>query len=136
MYKVMPIEGTTEVNGSAQKTAAEVLPEVEATFALHTLAESTGSAFVGVHDLHVVRGRFPAALLSAWDAWQAENEEDCWNDRPDETVFAPTQLFAVIVLHHGGRDLEKTPIACASQVCEGGRGVGRGGRNIRWIFSG
>ncbi|KAI5796385.1 hypothetical protein DFH27DRAFT_564138 [Peziza echinospora] len=70
---------------------------------LITRTMSPVPGFVGFHSAHVCVGAFPQHLLDLWDYWDEEIKES-ENDRPD--FYESDQLFAVIGLEDGGRDLE------------------------------
>jgi hypothetical protein len=100
--------------------APQVWSEIACT---KSLAALPGSLFGGYLCAKVVRGHFPHKLLKDWDKWdknkvkldqerlQAQGDED-WQEnavgsenlRPD--VYDDDQLFALLVMPHGGCDLE------------------------------
>ncbi|KAI8806918.1 hypothetical protein BJ742DRAFT_679660 [Cladochytrium replicatum] len=60
------------------------------------------SNFVKGLGFGVCRGPYPKILLDRWDQYASEKGTE--NDRPD--YFDESQLFAVLILEHGGVDLE------------------------------
>lgn len=124
--KVIPIEGTIIVNGDRQKKFEEILSEiiiatlVEINFiyisnfltchfifysALSDLRYNTRnqtSCFSEVQNVKCVQGRYPERLLELWELYnEVRNSE---NDSPD--IFPASQLFIVLELANGGKDLE------------------------------
>jgi len=87
--------------------------------------------FIGFHSAHVVRGPFPQHLLDLWDHWdkhvKAGGSE---NDRPD--FYNEGQLFAVIGLEDGGKDLE----AWSFKGEREGEGGWREAREVFWRVAG
>lgn len=103
--KIIPIEGSTKVNGEAQKTFREILPEIIISKELSLLTEEEDnqtSGFISLYSVHCVRGAYPEHLLKAWDEYDRLRESE--NDRPD--FFGGQQLFMVLEFEFGGTDLE------------------------------
>ncbi|XP_060114837.1 serine/threonine-protein kinase haspin [Heteronotia binoei] len=103
--KIIPIEGNTKVNGEAQKTFSEILPEIIISKELSLLAEEADNqtpGFISLYSVHCVRGAYPEHLLKAWDEYDRLRESE--NDRPD--FFGDQQLFMVLEFVFGGTDLE------------------------------
>lgn len=103
--KIIPIEGSIKVNGEAQKTFREILPEIIISKELSLLAEEENnqtSGFISLYSVHCVRGAYPEQLLKAWDEYDRLRESE--NDRPD--FFGDQQLFMVLEFEFGGSDLE------------------------------
>ncbi|XP_062864997.1 uncharacterized protein haspin [Trichomycterus rosablanca] len=103
--KIIPVEGRHMVNGEAQKSFGEILHEIIISKELSMLdckEDNQTDGFIGLNDLHCVRGRYPDALLSAWDRFHQEKESE--NDRPD--FFSEEQLFVILEFEFGGSDLE------------------------------
>ncbi|KAF8455357.1 hypothetical protein BGX38DRAFT_189729 [Terfezia claveryi] len=87
--------------------------------------------FIGFHSAHIVRGRFPQPLLDLWDHWdQHVKAGGSENDRPD--FYNEGQLFAVIGLEDGGRDLE----AWSFKGEVDGEGGWREAREVFWRVAG
>ncbi|TSO98519.1 Serine/threonine-protein kinase haspin [Bagarius yarrelli] len=103
--KIIPIEGHQKVNGEPQKTFGEVLHEIiisKELSALNSKEHNKTNGFIGLINLHCVRGCYPSALLNAWDKFdQGKGSE---NDRPD--FFGQEQLFLILEFEFGGSDLE------------------------------
>ncbi|KAI8849617.1 hypothetical protein BC829DRAFT_391225 [Chytridium lagenaria] len=103
--KVIPFDGDLEINGSGQQKVHEVVQEVQVTRALSGFGsagcENGQSNFVGF--VHVCHGPYPDDLLEAWDDYADDKESE--NDRPD--ILHDSQLYAILVLSHGGSSLEQ-----------------------------
>ncbi|XP_017932313.2 serine/threonine-protein kinase haspin [Manacus vitellinus] len=103
--KIIPIEGTEKVNGEAQKSFGEILPEVIISKELSLLSEESVNrtvGFISLYSVHCVQGAYPKYLLEAWDKYHKETGSE--NDRPD--LFGDEQLFMVLEFEFGGSDLE------------------------------
>ncbi|XP_005056755.1 PREDICTED: serine/threonine-protein kinase haspin [Ficedula albicollis] len=103
--KIIPIEGTEKINGEAQKSFGEILPEVIISKELSLLSEGSVNrtvGFISLYSVHCVQGAYPGYLLEAWDKFHEETGSE--NDRPD--IFGAQQLFMVLEFEFGGRDLE------------------------------
>lgn len=105
--KVIPVEGSVKVNGEEQKSFAEILHEIIISKELSSLKEKQENqthGFIGLHDLHCVRGCYPPDFLKAWDKFDQQRNSE--NDRPD--FFAKDQLFLILEFEFGGSDLENS----------------------------
>ncbi|XP_054635026.1 uncharacterized protein haspin [Dunckerocampus dactyliophorus] len=105
--KVIPVEGNEKVNGEDQKTLGEILHEIIISKELSSLKDqqqNQTSSFIGLNDLHCVRGCYPSEFLKAWDIFDQEKGSD--NDRPD--FFQKDQLFIILEFEFGGVDLENS----------------------------
>ncbi|XP_010284149.1 PREDICTED: serine/threonine-protein kinase haspin [Phaethon lepturus] len=103
--KIIPIEGTERVNGEAQKTFGEILPEIIISKELSLLSEESVNrtvGFISLYSVHCVQGAYPKHLLEAWDKYHKITGSE--NDRPD--FFGDEQLFMVLEFEFGGSDLE------------------------------
>uniref|UniRef100_A0A8C3HWF4 Serine/threonine-protein kinase haspin n=1 Tax=Chrysemys picta bellii TaxID=8478 RepID=A0A8C3HWF4_CHRPI len=103
--KIVPVEGTERVNGEAQKSFSEILPEMIISKELSLLSQEVENRTVGFIDLysvHCVQGAYPKHLLKAWDKYHELNGSE--NDRPD--LFGEQQLFMVLEFEFGGNNLE------------------------------
>ncbi|XP_010217888.1 PREDICTED: serine/threonine-protein kinase haspin [Tinamus guttatus] len=103
--KIIPIEGSERVNGEAQKSFAEILPEIIISRELSLLSEESLNrtvGFISLYSVHCVQGAYPKHLLEAWDKYH--NVIGSENDRPD--LFGDEQLFMVLEFEFGGSDLE------------------------------
>ncbi|XP_053851788.1 serine/threonine-protein kinase haspin [Vidua macroura] len=104
--KIIPIEGAEKINGEAQKSFGEILPEVIISKELSLLSEGSVNrtvGFISLYSVHCVQGAYPRYLLEAWDKFHKETGSE--NDRPD--FFGAQQLFMVLEFEFGGRDLER-----------------------------
>ncbi|KAM6242478.1 serine/threonine-protein kinase haspin [Porphyrio hochstetteri] len=103
--KIIPIEGPERINGEAQKSFREILPEIIISKELSLLSEESVNSTVGfitLYSVHCVQGAYPKYLLDAWDRYHEERGSE--NDRPD--FFGDKQLFMVLEFEFGGNDLE------------------------------
>nr|XP_023654937.1 serine/threonine-protein kinase haspin isoform X1 [Paramormyrops kingsleyae] len=103
--KIIPIEGNQKVNGEDQKTFGEVLHEIIISKELSSLDEREANqtkGFIGLKNLHCVRGSYPELLLKAWDKFHKQRVSE--NDRPD--FFGEDQIFVILEFEFGGSDLE------------------------------
>ncbi|XP_065588051.1 serine/threonine-protein kinase haspin [Cyrtonyx montezumae] len=103
--KIIPIEGTERVNGEAQKSFGEILPEIIISKELSLLSEESMNrtvGFISLYSVHCVQGAYPKYLLKAWDTYNKVTGSE--NDRPD--LFGEKQLFMVLEFEFGGSDLE------------------------------
>nr|XP_021329574.1 serine/threonine-protein kinase haspin isoform X4 [Danio rerio] len=103
--KIIPVEGSQQVNGEHQKTFGEVLHEIIISKELSSLnlkEFNKSDGFIGLNNLHCVRGCYPEALLKAWDKF--DHQKGSENDRPD--FFDNEQLFLILEFEFGGSDLE------------------------------
>ncbi|KAM6049189.1 serine/threonine-protein kinase haspin [Chlamydotis macqueenii] len=103
--KIIPIEGTERVNGEAQKSFGEILPEIIISKELSLLSEESANrtvGFISLYSAHCVQGAYPKYLLEAWDKYHKVTGSE--NDRPD--LFGDEQLFMVLEFEFGGSDLE------------------------------
>ncbi|KAI7810805.1 uncharacterized protein haspin isoform X2 [Triplophysa rosa] len=103
--KIIPVGGSVKVNGEQQKTFGEILHEIIISKELSSLNVkeiNRTDGFIGLNNLHCVRGRYPKALLKAWDKFDCQKGSE--NDRPD--FFDDEQLFLILEFEFGGSDLE------------------------------
>ncbi|XP_026126230.1 uncharacterized protein LOC113107747 [Carassius auratus] len=103
--KIIPVEGSQQVNGEQQKTFGEILHEIIISKELSCLNMkeiNKTDGFIGLNNLHCVRGCYPDALLKAWDKFDRQKGSE--NDRPD--FFDDEQLFLILEFEFGGSDLE------------------------------
>ncbi|XP_051560961.1 uncharacterized protein LOC127445153 isoform X3 [Myxocyprinus asiaticus] len=103
--KIIPVEGNQKVNGEHQKTFGEILHEIIISKELSCLNSkeiNKTDSFIGLNNLHCVRGQYPEALLKAWDKFDRQKGSE--NDRPD--FFDDEQLFLILEFEFGGSDLE------------------------------
>ncbi|KAJ0033092.1 hypothetical protein NQD34_000199, partial [Periophthalmus magnuspinnatus] len=105
--KVIPVEGSEKVNGEDQKTFGEILHEIIISKELSCLdkkEKNQTSGFIGLRDLHCVKGCYPPEFLHAWDKFDKQKHSE--NDRPD--FFENEQLFIILEFEFGGTDLENS----------------------------
>ncbi|XP_018551377.1 LOW QUALITY PROTEIN: uncharacterized protein haspin [Lates calcarifer] len=111
--KIIPVEGSEKVNGENQKTFGEILHEIIISKELSSLKEKEQNqthSFIGLNDLHCVRGCYPTDFLNAWDTFDQKKGSE--NDRPD--FFEKDQLFIILEFEFGGIDLENSNGTLAS----------------------
>ncbi|KAJ3040854.1 hypothetical protein HDV00_010314 [Rhizophlyctis rosea] len=68
------------------------------------LTERVGGGFVELLGVGVCRGPYPKRLLELWDRWEVDMGKESENESPD--THPATQLYALLILTNGGRDLE------------------------------
>lgn len=115
VLKIIPIEGTKEVNGSQQKRFDEILQEVIISQELSSLRndkENRSAGFVEVLSARCVEGRYPAHLCALWKLYRDNRGTE--NDDPEE-VFSDDQLYVVFELANCGLDLEAYAFKNADQ---------------------
>ncbi|KAK4794806.1 hypothetical protein SAY86_012800 [Trapa natans] len=106
--KIVPIDGDLQVNGEVQKRSEELLEEVILSRTLNQLrvleddAPYQCSMFIETVDIKVCQGSYDAPLIKAWEEWDEKNGSE--NDHPKQ--FPEKQSYVVLVLEHGGKDLE------------------------------
>ncbi|CAK6972198.1 uncharacterized protein haspin isoform X1 [Scomber scombrus] len=113
--KIIPLEGSEKVNGEDQKTFGEILHEIIISKELSSLKEKQQNqthGFIGLNDLHCVRGCYPPDFMKAWDTFDRKKCSE--NDRPD--FFQHDQLFIILEFEFGGADLENSNGTLASLV--------------------
>ncbi|XP_046900955.1 uncharacterized protein haspin [Hypomesus transpacificus] len=113
--KIIPLEGSEKVNGEKQKSFGEILHEIIISKELSSLKEKQKNkthGFIGLNDLHCVRGPYPPTMLKAWDAFDRLRGSE--NDRPD--FFEEDQLFLILEFEFGGSDLENSDGQLSSLV--------------------
>ncbi|XP_040002636.1 uncharacterized protein haspin [Xiphias gladius] len=111
--KIIPVEGSEKVNGEDQKTFGEILHEIIISKELSSLKKKQQNqthSFIGLNDLHCVRGCYPPDFLNAWDTFDQQKGSE--NDRPD--FFEKDQLFIILEFEFGGIDLENSSGTLAS----------------------
>ncbi|XP_030047619.1 serine/threonine-protein kinase haspin isoform X2 [Microcaecilia unicolor] len=111
--KIVPIEGRHMVNGEAQKSFGEILPEIIISRELSLLCEgceNSTDGFIKLHSVHCVKGSYPPHLLQAWDTYDKTRGSE--NDRP--ALFESDQLFIILEFDFGGNDLESLRVKLSS----------------------
>lgn len=120
VLKIIPISAPTCAQTSSNvkndelpstSSAADVEREIRLMQLVGRELRASDS-FVSLRAAHVVRGAYPAALLQAWDRWDAKRRaktgEGAENVRPH--VLGRQQVYAVLVMTDGGTDLESLRI--------------------------
>ncbi|XP_068178237.1 serine-rich adhesin for platelets [Antennarius striatus] len=106
-FKIIPVEGSEQVNGEDQKTFGEILHEIIISKELSSLKEKQQNqtlGFIGLNTLHCVKGCYPPDFLKAWDRFDKLKGSE--NDRPD--FFENDQIFIILEFEFGGKDLENS----------------------------
>lgn len=129
VMKVIPIEGLEYVNGERQKQFKEILSEItiakyvnsarrsltyhnyitliNKTLDFRELSElrnnelSNTPSFNKVYDVRCVQGTYPKKLKESWEDYDELKGSE--NDYPD---FCENQLYIVLELENGGKDIE------------------------------
>ena len=133
VVKIVPIDGSLLVNGEKQKTSEELFAEVIIHNRLAKLRNPTPHphsdaqdkdgneegggrgggevrgatnaccSFIETHAVAVCRGRYPKALVSAWEDW-----DDAHGSENDHVgAFPASQRYVLFVYADGGTDLER-----------------------------
>lgn len=114
VLKIIPIEGTEEINGAQQKRFDEILQEVIISQELSGLrydAENRTAGFVEVLNVRLVEGQYPSHLLALWNAYKENHGTE--NESPE--IFGDNQLYVVFELANCGLDLEAYDFKNADQ---------------------
>lgn len=116
VLKIIPIEGTLEINGEPQKKFDEILSEIVIAMELSSLRSKEKdymtSGFVEVLNVRCVQGRYPEHLIDYWELYR--DNHDTENDHPE--IFNDDQLYIVLELANGGQDLEAFQFTNAQQA--------------------
>ena len=105
VFKIVPMEGTTLINGEAQKKAEEVLGEAAVTLELsklRSLSSNVTAGFVETYGIGVCKGKYSSILAKEWYRWDKLHHSE--NEAVD--IFGDDQLYVVFVVANGGTDLE------------------------------
>ncbi|SPO20512.1 related to ALK1 - protein kinase [Ustilago trichophora] len=115
VLKIIPISGPNSTDDGDDIPYTSPAADVEREIRLMQLIGREFSAtdpFVSLRAAHVVKGAYPAALLQAWDRWDAKRRtktgEGAENIRPH--VLGHQQVYALIVMSDGGKDLESLKV--------------------------
>ncbi|PWN36843.1 uncharacterized protein FA14DRAFT_159171 [Meira miltonrushii] len=98
----------SESNIPEQSQLADLQREIEMTRGVSDANE----AFVKIHRASIVRGTYSDRLLRAWD--QRVKQKSDQNARPDR--FEDDQLYGLLLLSDGGKDLESFVLPSWSQA--------------------
>ncbi|XP_033151821.1 putative serine/threonine-protein kinase haspin homolog isoform X1 [Drosophila mauritiana] len=104
VLKIIPLEGSTVINGEKQKTFSQILPEIIITnkmCSLRTSKTNSTNGFVSIRKVSLVKGRYPPHFINLWEKY--DNEKGSENDHPE--LFGDNQLFAVLELKFAGSDM-------------------------------
>lgn len=105
VLKIIPIEGTEEINAAQQKKFDNILQEVIISKELSLLRndkENRTAGFVEVINVRCVEGRYPSHLITLWDEYKDRKGTE--NESP--SIFNDDQLYVVFELENCGLDLE------------------------------
>lgn len=115
VLKIIPISGLNSTDDGDDLPYTSPAADVEREIRLMQLIGrecSATASFVSLRAAHIVRGTYPAALLQAWDRWDAKRRtktgEGAENIRPH--VLGRQQVYALIVMSDGGKDLESLKV--------------------------
>ncbi|XP_017110672.1 serine/threonine-protein kinase haspin homolog [Drosophila elegans] len=114
VLKIIPIEGSMQINGEEQKTFAQILPEIIITQKMSSLEAGKNNCtdgFAGLYKVSLVKGKYPQHLTKLWERYDDEKESE--NDHPG--VFGDTQLFVVLELKFAGNDMSNFEFLNAEQ---------------------
>ncbi|KAK3908485.1 Putative serine/threonine-protein kinase haspin-like protein [Frankliniella fusca] len=142
VIKIIPIEGTTDVNGEPQKKFGEIFSEVCVAQELSKLrkgSENVTSCFNELLGIHCVRGCYPDWLQDLWHEY--DDSKGSENDSPE--MFQEEQLYIVLELQNGGKDLESFIFSSADQglaafkqialtLAVGEKAIGFEHRDLHW----
>ncbi|XP_037728566.1 putative serine/threonine-protein kinase haspin homolog isoform X2 [Drosophila subpulchrella] len=96
VLKIIPIEGSIEVNGEKQKKFGQIWPEIIITKKL-----SSTQGFASIEKVSTVNGKYPQHFVKLWERY--DDEKGSENDHPG--LFEENQLFVVLELHFAGSDM-------------------------------
>ena len=123
VLKVVPVNGTTEVNGQSQTRLPDMLAEVVVSSELNKLKQVCNKrdkyaapTFTQLRNCFLVEGSYPPTLLDKWDEYHTYVGSE--NDRPDEHLFSNTadqQHFVALEYANGGKDLEHIVLKNATE---------------------
>lgn len=115
VIKVIPIEGGLIVNGERQKKFEEILSEITIAMELSELrsnAKNNTNGFTELRKVTCVKGKYPERLLDLWELFHESRGSE--NDHPD--IFDDDQLYIVLELANGGKDMESFVFSNAQQA--------------------
>ena len=117
VLKIVPVGGTTQVNGSPQTKLSDILAEIAISKELNRLRDYTSKFnvaysaqnFITLRKCTLVEGSYPPQLLKLWDDYDENKTSE--NERPDDDLFfdetsSCKQRFMVLEYEDGGKDLE------------------------------
>ncbi|KAH8354060.1 hypothetical protein KR084_006611, partial [Drosophila pseudotakahashii] len=96
VLKIIPIEGSIEINGEKQKTFSQILPEIIISKEMSNL-----QGFANIQKVSTVKGKYPKHFITLWE--QYDDEKGSENDHPG--LFEENQLFVVLELNFAGCDM-------------------------------
>lgn len=83
VLKLVPVDGTVEVNGDAQTMLEDMLAEIVVSSELSSLV-SRACNYVQLLGCFLVQGLYPSLLLKHWDDYDTEKGSE--NDRPGTSI--------------------------------------------------
>ncbi|KRK05671.1 uncharacterized protein Dyak_GE29181 [Drosophila yakuba] len=104
VLKIIPLEGSTEINGEKQKSFSQILPEIIITTKMSSLQTNkinSTDGFVSIHKVSLVKGNYPQHFIKLWEKY--DNEKGSENDHP--RLFGENQLFVILELKFAGSDM-------------------------------
>ncbi|KAH8391708.1 hypothetical protein KR009_001713, partial [Drosophila setifemur] len=114
VLKIIPIEGSIEVNGELHKSYDQILPEIIISTKMSSLRaskESSTEGFAKLHQVSLVIGNYPQHLIKLWERY--DDEKGSENDHPG--IFGDNQLFIVLELEFAGSDMMNYKFTNAEQ---------------------
>ncbi|GAA6013572.1 hypothetical protein JCM11491_002711 [Sporobolomyces phaffii] len=114
VVKIIPVAPPPDARRSETGTGGElpnaseseaVKREIEISRWLGADTDRAVDGFVRFKGAFLVQGRYPSSLLCAWDRFKVNQKPVC-DDQIRPSVLPATQMYALIVLDHGGVDLE------------------------------
>ncbi|XP_050745546.1 serine/threonine-protein kinase haspin homolog isoform X2 [Drosophila biarmipes] len=106
VLKIIPIDGSIEVNGEKQKTFSQIWPEIIITNKMSSI-----QGFANMKKVLAVKGKYPQHFLKLWERY--DDKKGSENDHPG--LFRENQLFIVLELHFAGCDMSKFTFLNAEQ---------------------
>eukprot|EP00095_Tigriopus_kingsejongensis_P000353 maker-scaffold1125_size61249-snap-gene-0.14 protein:Tk00353 transcript:maker-scaffold1125_size61249-snap-gene-0.14-mRNA-1 annotation:"haspin-like protein" len=115
VLKVVPVDGSTLINGEAQTLLQDMLAEIVVSTELSKLDNAElAPNFVKVVGCFLTEGCYPERLLALWDDFDEERGSE--NDRPGPELLPMDQKFVALVFSNGGKDLEASELTNASRA--------------------
>ncbi|XP_070134764.1 serine/threonine-protein kinase haspin homolog isoform X2 [Drosophila bipectinata] len=114
VLKIIPIEGSIEINGEMQKTFEQILSEIIISKKMHSLRHGKNNitnGFANLNKVKLVRGKYPQHLIMVWKLYDDEKKSE--NDHPQ--IFRDDQLFLVLEMKYAGIDLSNYIFTNAEQ---------------------
>ncbi|KAH8272145.1 hypothetical protein KR018_002186 [Drosophila ironensis] len=114
VLKIIPIEGSTVINGEMQKSYHQIFPEILITKKMHSLRtndKNVTNGFANLNKVTIVKGKYPKHLIKLWECYDDENTSE--NDHPK--IFDENQIFLIFELKYAGNDMSHYAFKNAEQ---------------------